>query len=387
MVQAIFTGKERIGRITLERFRDKLRLRFAYENKNYSMTIGNDSKDNLKIARATAQAIDSDLALGKFDRTLEKYGKTQKPSLHIVPDNTPAPALSLRNLWDKFLEDKLIHLKPKTQDEYLNFTAVLNKLDDKLTFRALDTKHALLKVTTVDQTRRILMYLSAACKWGMRHKLISENPFEGLASELPKRKSVTDPLGDSFTEQERDKVIAAFRNDHRPGMNYAHYADIVEFWFLTGCRPSEAIGLSWNNVADDCYSVTFNGSIQTIKGKQVFCKGSKNNKSRTVAISPRAREILLSIKPKDVNPTDLVFPSPKGNAINYPNFQTKIWGKIVDPIKPGTTPYNCRDTFINQQIFKGISSTVIAKWCDTSTEQIDRAYADSIKLRQIRPLD
>ncbi len=351
------------------------------------MTIGSDSKDNVKIARATAQAIDSDLALGKFDRTLEKYGKTQKPSLHIVPDNTPAPALSLRNLWDKFLEDKLIHLKPKTQDEYLNFTAVLDKLDDKLTFRALDTKHALLKVTTVDQTRRILMYLSAACKWGMRHKLVSENPFEGLASELPKRKSATDPIGDSFTEQERDAAIAAFRNDRRPGMNYSHYADIVEFWFLTGCRPSEAIGLSWDNVADDCYLVTFNGSIQTIKGKQVFSKGSKNNKSRTVAISSRAREILLSLKPENVNPTDLVFPSPKGNAINYPNFQAKIWGKVTHSIKPGTTPYNCRDTFINQQILKGISSTVIAKWCDTSTEQIDRAYADSIKLRQIRPLD
>lgn len=385
MVQAAFIGKERIGRITLERFNDSLRLRWMLERKSYSLTPSKDTKEGLKIARAKAQAIDSDIALGSFDPTLEKYGKAKRTNLYVVPDQ-PVET-KLRELWDKFLADKLLHLKPKTQDEYANFSALLDKLGDDLMFDALSTKQALLRLTTVDQTRRMLMYLSACCKWAVRHKLIQDNPFEGMASELPKRQSATDPVGDSFTEQERDAVIAAFRNDCRPGMNYSHYADIVEFWFLTGCRPSEAIGLSWDNVADDCYSVTFNGSISTIKGKQVFSKGSKNNKSRTIAISSRAAEILLSRKTDSTNPTDLVFPSPKSNAINYPNFQSKIWGKVVDPIKPNTTPYNCRDTFINMQLFRGISSTVIAKWCDTSTQQIDCAYADSIKLRQIRPLD
>lgn len=383
----VAASKERVGRITLERYKNKLRLRWMLDRKSYSLSCGNDTKEGLKIARAKAQAIDSDIALARFDPTLEKYGKSPKPNLRLVASDVPAPEISMRQLWDKFLEDKLVHLKAKTQEEYRNFTVVLDKLGNRLNYRALDTKQALLEVTTVDQSRRLLMYLSAACKWGVKHKLIDDNPYSGLSSELPKRKSITDPIGDSFTEDERDKVIAAFRSDRRPGMNYSHYADIIEFWFLTGCRPSEAIGLSWDHVSEDCYSITFNGSIHTIKGKQVFSKGSKNNKSRTVAISARAREILLSIKPKNCHPSDLVFPSPKGNAINYPNFQTKIWGKVVDPIKPNTTPYNCRDTFINLQILRGISSTVIAKWCDTSTEQIDRAYADSIKLRQIRPLD
>jgi integrase len=128
-------------------------------------------------------------------------------------------------------------------------------------------------------------------------------------------------------------------------MNYRHYAPIVEFWFFTGCRPSEAISLTWGNVSDDCSVVIFNGSIQTLRGVQVRSELSKNNKVRSLAVSLRVQELLKSRRPLDADPLSLVFPSLKGKAINYPNFLTKVWGKIVDPIKPNTTPYNCRDTF------------------------------------------
>ena len=103
---------------------------------------------------------------------------------------------------------------------------------------------------------------------------------------------------------------------------------------------------------------------------------------RSFAVSLRVQELLKSRRPLDVDPLSLVFPSPKRKAINYPNFLTKVWGKIVEPIKPNTTPYNCRDTFITHQLIKGVPSTVIAKWCDTSTGMIDKNYADKLKLSQ-----
>jgi integrase len=85
-------------------------------------------------------------------------------------------------------------------------------------------------------------------------------------------------------------------------------------------------------------------------------------------------------------PKYLVFPSPKdGKPINYNNFCKRIWNKVVAPIKPNTTPYNCRDTFITYQLMKGVPSAVIAKWCDTSIAMIDKNYADKLKLSQIRP--
>lgn len=63
------------------------------------------------------------------------------------------------------------------------------------------------------------------------------------------------------------------------------------------------------------------------------------------------------------------------------------WKHISDPIKPNTTPYSCRDTFITTQILRGIPETAISEWCDTSVEMIQKHYADFLKLLSIRPID
>jgi hypothetical protein len=59
----------------------------------------------------------------------------------------------------------------------------------------------------------------------------------------------------------------------------------------------------------------------------------------------------------------------------------------VEPIKPGSTPYSCRDTLITTQILKRIPESLIAQWCDTSVEMIQRHYADFLKMMSLRPED
>lgn len=384
MLQEAISSKERLGRITLEYFKQSVRLRWTVNYKTYSLTIGKATETTLKIARAKAKAIDSDITLNQFDCSLAKYGKLPAKNIELVQPSAP----ELRQLWDKFLDNKLPHLKAKSQEEYHRFSLLLDKIDGNLSFDALQTKTALLKITTIDQTRRVLQYLSACCNWGIKHRLIGDNPFLGLSAEMPKRKSIANPQPNAFTEAEREAVINAFKCDRRSGTSYSHYAPIIEFWFFTGCRPSEAIGLSWDKISPDCTQVIFNGSIQTLAdGSQVWSSGSKNNKSRAIALSNRATELLKAIAPEDFSPTDLVFPSPSGKPINYNNFTKRAWNAIVDPIKPDTTPYNCRDTFITCQLLKGIPSAIIAKWCDTSTLMIDRVYADKLKLGQCKPQD
>ncbi|PIG90809.1 tyrosine-type recombinase/integrase [Gloeocapsopsis sp. IPPAS B-1203] len=387
MAQLAFTGKERIGRVTIERFKDYIRLRWTYKGKTHCITIGSDCRASIQAARAKAGRINDDLTFDRFDSTLAAYKAEKSPALSIVNKSSPVTHTSIREIWNLFLDDKLPQCKQKTQDEYRNFTRIFDKVGKSLSIDPIATKKALLDCTTQDQARRSLQYLSAACKWGIKRQLIQFDPFDGLAAEMPKRKSYTDPQPDAFTDDERDRVIEAFKTDTRPGINYRHYAPIVEFWFFTGCRPSEAIGLKWNCVSDDCSKITFIGSIQTVRGRQVWVEGSKNNKTRTIAVSRKVQSLLLSIKPEIDNPDSYVFPSPKGKAINYPNFLSKIWGKIVDPIKPNTTPYNCRDTFITNQLLNGVATSVIAKWCDTSTQMIDKNYADKLKLSQLRPVD
>lgn len=389
MAQVVFTGKERIGRVTIERYQEKyIRLRWTFKGKTYSMNIGTDSGQAIKAARAKAQLINSDITFDKFDHSLERYGKTRATVLEVVqPVQGLKAEISLRELWDKFLADKLPNVKAKTAHEYSNFTKLLNNIGPLATYNALATKQALLTITTSDQTRRMLIYLSACCSWGVRHKLLADNPYQGTAADIP-RVSSTNHEPDAFTEEEKDAVIQAFKNHTSGGRNYQSYAPLVEFWFGTGCRPSEAIGLMWGKVTADCSAVTFDGSYQIINGKHFWSKGSKNNSSRTIAVSRGIQKLLQSIKPEHCNADMLVFPSPQdGKPINYDNFTRRAWNAVVDDIKPGTTPYNCRDTFITQQLLRGVASAVIAKWCDTSTKMIDQNYADKLKLSQLRPVD
>lgn len=384
MAQVAFTGKERVGRVTIERYQDRyIRLRWTLEGKTYSLNIGNDSRDTLKAARAKAQIIDGDITFNNFDSTLQRYGKGAKPTVLEVVQ----PQISLKALWEKFLTDKLPHVKAKTAHEYNCFSKLLDKLEDNLSFNALETKQALLTITTEDQTRRMLLYLSACCKWGVKHKLITENTFEGLYNDIPRRTS-EHHQPDAFTESEMLATIEAFKSDKRGGRNYQHYAPLVEFWFRTGCRPSEAIGLQWGNIPEDCDRIKFLGSLQIINGKHVWSKGSKRNKTREIPVSTKLQSLLLSIRPKNPKPDQLVFPAPQGDVpINYDNFTRRAWNAVVDYIKPNTTPYNCRDTFITHQLLKGVAPAVIAAWCDTSVRMIQNNYADAIKLAQVRPVD
>jgi integrase len=239
------------------------------------------------------------------------------------------------------------------------------------------------------------MQLSAACKWGKKHDLLESNPYEGMANEMPKFRYQVEPKPNAFTEEERDRIIEAFKN-HRgtwngrgyAGMGYNHYTSFVEFLFLTGCRPSEAIGLRWKHISADFKFIYFEGSI-TISGngKPIQVEGSKNNKKRRFPCSERLRSLLQSIRPDTCEVDMLVFPSPKGKIILYNNFSNNAWNRIVDPIKPDTTPYSCRDTFITTQILKGTPETAIAQWCDTSVEMIQKHYADHLKLLSLRPVD
>ncbi|OKH18262.1 hypothetical protein NIES593_22345 [Hydrococcus rivularis NIES-593] len=67
MVQATFTGKKKIGRINIERYRDSIRLRWQLQGKRYSLTIGKESKTTIAAALAQAALIDSDITFERFD--------------------------------------------------------------------------------------------------------------------------------------------------------------------------------------------------------------------------------------------------------------------------------------------------------------------------------
>ncbi len=387
-------GKARKGLASVSVANGYLRIRIRVGGNRQVMSLGlPDTAINRKYAEDKAHRINLDILSGNFDPTLAKY-KPQSVVTIAEPDIRPKVMPTAAELWKQYRAYKASSLKETTKLHHEALARILDKTPDTPITDALRVKTELEKVTTIHQTKRILIQLGAVCRWAKKHGLVDNNPYEGMAGEMPKYRYQQEPKPNAFTEEERDRIISTFREHQgnwngrgHTGCRYAHYAPFVEFLFLTGCRPSEAIGLRWQQVSADCGQIKFDGAISYCYGQQVRVKGSKNNKERRFLCSTRLRSLLQTIKPETCEPDSLVFPSPKGKPINYNNFCNNAWNAIVDPIKPGTTPYSCRDTFITIQILKHIPESVLAQWCDTSVEMIQKYYTDFLKMQSLRPID
>ena len=375
------------GTVKIRCSNDRLQLVFSWSKKRYCLSLGlSDTPFNRKQAQDKALEIDRDIQYGEFDATLAKY-RPQPPT----PPEPVVPSLTLASLWARYFEYVCVNASPKTIDG--TYDPVTGHLQQCLTDglqNALKFRAELLKITTQDQTRRSLMQLSAACKWGMKHGLVQANPLEGMYKDL--EPSQPDPPV-AFTVEERDRIIAAFEAHKGRGMGYRHYAPFVKFLFWTGCRPCEAIGLRWGSVTADCSKVHFHESIVEVSGRQVRRPETKTGVRRWFSCTPKLQEMLQAIRPEQPQAEALVFPSPKKKSIGLSNFNDRGWATILTSlgldIKENLkmTPYNCRDTFITLQAIQGHSSTTIARWVGNSSKVIEERYLEKLKLENLRPTE
>jgi integrase len=118
-----------------------------------------------------------------------------------------------------------------------------------------------------------------------------------------------------FTLLELRAIFSAFEQHS----HYSHYTEFVIFLASIGCRPGEAAGLRWKHFGSDFTTVWIGESIS--RGHQNK-KGTKTGKSRTIPLPLTVRSMLVNrfdrLSPK---PDDLVFPSPKGLAIDDHRFR------------------------------------------------------------------
>jgi integrase len=174
---------------------------------------------------------------------------------------------------------------------------------------------------------------------------------------------MTDNNPDPFTVDERNLIIKTFE-EKKP-----YFANFVKFLFFTGCRPSEACGLRWQNV-------------DMVNNKIIFCEaviddqrqeGTKTRISRTFPINNQLREILESQQGKD---NEKVFPSEKGSVITLHNFARRQWAPLLKtlPVRYRGC-YHCRHTFITLCLEANIPISQVANWVGNSPEIILKHYA------------
>ncbi|MFM6189292.1 tyrosine-type recombinase/integrase [Planktothrix sp.] len=371
------------GLARVEKDRNRLRIRLPKtvlngKDKTFSLGLSANSPRDWNKAQEICDLINTDIRLDLFDPTLERYLPQYKTSKYLEKVKNLFPDISLMELWQKYMEYKTPTWKPSTLHHRQRcITPLIKKSGVSSPYDALELRQKLINITSEGYVKKTLQQVNAAFKWGIKHKLVrGTNPYDGMASEFKENYEKEEPKPNAFSNEEKLAILEAFQNHKIRGNSYKRYYPLVKFWFLTGCRPSEGIGLKWENIKAS--SIEFTESITTVGGKPTYSDKSKNNKTRLFPMNQELRGFLDSIKPEQYNPTDLVFPSPDGKPINYGNFSQRAWDSVVDPIsKRNTTPYSCRDTFITEQVNKGVPPALVAKWCDTSVGMIERHYYDN----------
>lgn len=380
-------GRQSSGTVGIEVKGNKLRLRLpravSIDSSRYISTKWDSSPDNRRRLQVIAWQIEADIKTDIIAVTLQSYIDLFKSTkIAIKPPSEP---VTLSQLWVKYCNYKQPQLAATTytQDYCKKWANHIAQLPQELD-KAVAIRDTLVAKVSLDTAKRLITLLTACCNWAVKDGLLTDNPFNGMASGLkrPKAEKTIYP----FSMTERDSILLAFQE--HPHHN--HYYHFVEFLFLTGCRTGEAIALRWKHVAKDFSYITFSESYSS---KLRVSKGTKTGKARRFPCNVMLKALLAAIKPSNAKPEQYVFTSPTGLAINNSKFTSQVWkgcragkkqykGILPSLIVGGSVEayrciYNTRHTFITMMLEAGLTIPQVAKLVGNSPEIVLRHYAGS----------
>ena len=199
---------------------------------------------------------------------------------------------------------------------------------------------------------------------------LAEEDFGGRAPSMPNnlargrhrvKKEILSP-------QQIGRLIQAAKSDKEHGVYYA-------FPFLAGTRPSEQLGLLWEDVDFDKNLIR----IQRIQERDGSLTGMTKTEAgtREIPMCGTLRELLLEWRvrcPRNGKELHRVFPGPGrlepwparrtggGGPLRYQNFRLRYWKPIFDRLGlPYVTPHSARHSFISVLQAQGIEVGLVAK--------------------------
>jgi integrase len=206
-----------------------------------------------------------------------------------------------------------------------------------------------------------------------------------------------------LTPDEVARILAAARDDLDKGVYYAAP-------FLMGTRPSEQLGLMWDDVDFEANLIRIRRIQLRYGALSEFTKTAAG--AREIPMSPMLREMLLSWRvrcPRKDGELHRVFPAPGarrawplpreggGGPLVYGSFRKRYWAPILKRLGlPAVTPHSARHSFISVLQAQGVEVGLVAKLAghksavvtlshythamrggDEAVKALDRAYAGS----------
>lgn len=330
--------------------KDKGRLRIAlpmglvnslknqgYEARRYTYTgLEATSQNELKVIQVV-EIMNQDLSNPHmaFDPTLSKYFDLLKPKVSSNGKTFilgSGPVVTVGQAWDDWLKIKESEVENSTfvtrYGRYSNFLKAFRQLPINQE-TAAEVVDFLKSQLDGENARNCLSQLKQAISFKVDNGEVGFNPFNYYKNPI-KKSEKTSVLADeedrqAFSREEMETIIETF---------YCHpscidYAPLIEFLFLTGCRPSEAIALTWNDVKL-FKSIKFDKSFSMVT-KEI--KGTKNNKIRWFSLKNNNRLNDLLVELEKNRKSAYVF-SVKGRRIQYHNISSR-WGREVEIRRKG----------------------------------------------------
>jgi integrase len=347
--------------IVLAKSRKGIRLRFTVESVRYEfqpLPGGKwDSKRDRQLATAIATRIENDILAGNFDPTLGKYRHKALPDgvniTQIAPNSKKACWLEICDVWIESLclptQTVAGHYQDLRRQIEKSGNPVLSEVD-----WLLDSK-----IGTSTFNRRLSM-LRSLVEWCRKKKIIDFDPLAEVVCRkvtIEEQKKLEENCR-PFCREEIARIIGLFRQKH------PIYAPFVEFMLFTGVRTGEAIGLTWRHIDLDKRLISIKQSVTRERGgyKKVISQPKTRQSIRTLRMSDRVFDLLVSIKPQNPNPAEFIFQTPTGCVIDHGTFRACYWKPVLQELEiPYRKPYATRHTLLSEALEQGLTVPQVAQ--------------------------
>ena len=373
----------RVGKVSIDIHGKSYRLRFTYpEGKSHSPTIARVSPEGWVTTMKAAQLINRDIDLGDFDPTYARYSPRHAKKLEIAQVKK-SKQYNLLEIWEGYKERNKDRIAASTQKKkWKVFDRLITSTPEALldTTKASDFVDFLLETYargTLDALLAGTLY--PAVNEAVERKDIDSNEYPSVNFKSSAKKNI-----ECFEPDEVKAIIEAFYLDtftHPNSKNkHSYYAPMVEFLALTGCRPSEAHALTWDDIKQK-------GGKTYIRFNKAYTHGISmpHTKTREVRLFPcnDQLQVFLQRIPNTRNDNNLIFPSVNGGFIRQTNFRNRTWKSVIDGlVKQGKIekylkPYALRHSFITRMVRESVDVATIASLVGNSAKIIIENYLAS----------
>jgi integrase len=352
---------------------NSLLIRFSHDGHRYNLSLAKHNNPvGIFAAKQKIAQMEKDIAYGNFDTTLLRY----KP-LKMGKNPTAITAVELLR---KYTADRQQSL---SNGSIVRLQAMASKLEkllgDKPAEKVTESmaKDAIARWSESASTKSIKTYLfmlKACWEWARgKYHIAESNPWVECLDRAISRNSPQSKQKQPFTSTELVSILAAFSvHPH-----YSYYTEFVIFLASTACRFGEVAGLRWRHIENDFSTAWIGESIS--RGHQNK-KGTKTGKSRTIQLPQSVRSTLAErFERVSPPPNDLVFPAPKGGAIDDHRFRARAWKTILEICQiEYRTPYNLRHSAISHALHRGVSPISLAEQTGHDKRVLLSTYAHAI---------